>query len=176
MRTVNEASIQGINAMYKLMTIGFEENKSPNTSLIYNLTLKHFGEKLRWYMLHAAGIRENENPCENWGIESINGNFLIDQNNVKNFDQTDHNEVHEALFVSSYDTFDLPFTAWLKKPFYDQIVFSLRIIEREIYQIFSVDESIFDVFKEFNSIYSIKYLVSSDATNWSETNTPVFDV
>ncbi len=154
--------------MYKLMVIEFETNESPNTSIIYDATVKLFGDELRWCLLYAAGIKGNENPCRDWGIEPTNGKFLIDRNSVQNFNQTDENEVHDALFAASLGSLDFASANWQKKSFYDQIVFSLRIVEREIYEIYSADWRLFDELKKFSSILSAKIFSSSDAINWSE--------
>lgn len=168
--TSYSGKVIGEKPMYKLMTAEFETYESPYISAIYNATIKHFGEDLLWTLLYAAGIRGNENPCKDWGVEPINGLFLLDANSVHNFDRDADTELHEAKFVASFEIIDLPFTAWDKKPFYDKAVFSMRIVERELFQIYSIDEIIFEEIKKLGSVSSFKYFCSEDAVNWTQTS------
>jgi hypothetical protein len=154
--------------MYHQIVIEFEPDSIPNISSVYKIANDHFEYSLKWFLHYASGIRDQENPCDNWDIEYVGGYGIIDDINIHNFDTTDSAQIFEALFVASTKTPDYSFTKWHTKPFFDQNAFSLRVVEQGIFQIHSADTSIFALLKKLDSIYTAKIFASEDSVNWEE--------
>jgi len=152
--------------MYHQIILEFESENVPDFSKIYEIVANHFKIELKWRVLYAAGIRGEVNPCDNWDIESVDG--YVDQNSIHNFDTTDSAEIHEAQFVAFTGEPNLPSAPWKQKIFFDNCVFSVRMVERGILLIYSADKSIYENFRQLDLCDSFKVLASDDCKTWQE--------